>query len=149
MSIHAESHAPRSVQCLFSMFLLPGLARLYLERLLLPRLSAGSDEGDEAMADNPMAHVKTRNKTEAGGLLRTRTCPTSNFFLLLLLYPILLLLHLHLFLLRLHFLFVVFLRLRLLLRLRLRLRLRLLLVFLRLHPEGNSFSDISSIACSH
>ena len=43
----------------------PGLARLYLERLLLPKLSSGSLEADDALEPNPMAHVQTRNATDA------------------------------------------------------------------------------------
>ena len=42
----------------------PGLARLYLERLLLPKLSKGTAEADEATEDNPMALVVMRTKTE-------------------------------------------------------------------------------------
>ena len=42
-----------------------GLARLYLDRLLLPKLSAGTEEGDEALVENPMAHVVIRPQTKA------------------------------------------------------------------------------------
>ena len=53
----------------------PGLARLHLERLLLPALSPGTPEADQALAPDPMATLRvspeTRAKTEAAiGLAR-------------------------------------------------------------------------------
>ena len=43
----------------------PGLARLFLERLLFPKLSAGTPEADDAKEPNPMATVGMSPKTEA------------------------------------------------------------------------------------
>ena len=42
-----------------------GLARLYLERLLLPKLSPGTVEAEDATEPNPMASVATSMKTDA------------------------------------------------------------------------------------
>ena len=42
-----------------------GLCRSYLERLLFPQLSPGSDEAAAALAPDPMASVRTSTKSEA------------------------------------------------------------------------------------
>ena len=42
-----------------------GLCRSYLERLLFPQLSPGSDEAADALAPDPMATVRTSTKSEA------------------------------------------------------------------------------------
>ena len=42
-----------------------GLCRSYLERLLFPQLSPGSEEAADALAPDPMATVKTSDKAEA------------------------------------------------------------------------------------
>ena len=43
----------------------PGLARLFLERALFPKLSVGTPEADDASEPNPMATVGMSPKTEA------------------------------------------------------------------------------------
>jgi preprotein translocase subunit SecA len=43
----------------------PGLARLFLERKLFPKLSAGTPEAEDASQPNPMSTVKMSPKTEA------------------------------------------------------------------------------------